>query len=44
MRIISRDLWESVETSIGILDFYIKFVSKTQEMFLFSQFLSDLAG
>ena len=44
IRIIGRDLWALSETSIGILDFCIKFFSKTQKMLLFPQFLLDLAS
>ena len=35
IRIICRHLWPISETSIGILVFFIKFVSKTQKMLLF---------
>ena len=35
MMIISRDLRELSETSLKILDFFIKFYSETQKMLLF---------
>ena len=44
IRIIRRYLWELSESSIEILDFFIKFISKTQKMLLFWQFFLDVAG
>ena len=44
IRIISRDLWALSETSIEVMDLFIKLFSKTQKMLLFWQFLLDVVG